>query len=245
MDRQSFIPMGGGGQGQDYIMRMIEEFVTFVGKLMSRIQRGEIKEARKEIETFYRDMLSHDAGLLHTFSDRDLIARLSQGGSFDAAKGLNLAKVLMIDAELLDRTEAGQAAGMPIARVKYLLAFGLLTEAAAKEGDDFPEWAETDLAALAAKLADWELPPDLLRKLFRYEESQGRFGKAEDALFRLQASGFSGIEQEGRLFYARMDALSDEQLMQGNLPREELEEGRARFQQPPGGRNGALASDSA
>jgi hypothetical protein len=237
--------MGGGGQGQDYIMRMVEEFAAFVGKLMSRIQRGEIKEARKEIETFYRDALSHDAGLLHTFSDRDLIARLCRSGTFDAAKGLNLAKVLLIDAELADRTEAGKAAATPFTRVKYLLAFGLLAEAAAQEADDFPDWAEADLAALAAKLADWELPPDSLRKLFRYEESQGRYGKAEDILFRLQASGFPGIEPEGRLFYARMDALSDAQLMQGNLPREELEEGRARFRRPPGGRNGALASDSA
>src|SRR5437879_2465863 len=113
MDRQSFIPMGGGGQGQDYIMRMIEEFATFVGKLLSGIQRGEIKEARKQIENFYRDMLSHDAGLMHTFSDRDLIARLSKDGRFDAVKGLNLAKVLLIDAELAERSEAGQAAGSP------------------------------------------------------------------------------------------------------------------------------------
>ncbi len=225
--------MGGGGQGQDYIMRLIEEFATFLGKLMSRIQRGEIKEARKEMESFYRDMLSHDAGLLHTFSDRDLIARLSPGGSFDAVKGLNLAKVLLIDAELAERTSADQASAMPFARLKCLLAFGLMAEAAAQEADDLPDWAAADLDRLAAKASDWELPPDLLRKLFRYEESQGRYGKAEDALFRLQASGYPDIDQEGRLFYARMDALSDARLLQGNLPRAELEEGRARFRPIP------------
>src|SRR4051812_38968948 len=108
MDRQSFIPMGGGGQGQDYILRMIEEFATFVGKLMSRIQGGEIKQARKEIERFYRDQLSHDAGLLHTFSDRQIIGLLSRGGSFDAVKGLNLAKVLLIDADLDARPDGGE-----------------------------------------------------------------------------------------------------------------------------------------
>ncbi|MBW8889655.1 MAG: hypothetical protein JF616_18010 [Fibrobacteres bacterium] len=210
-------------------MRLIEEFANFVGKIMSRIQRGEIKEARKEIEIFYRDTLSHDAGLMLTFSDRDLIARLSKDGVFDAVKGLNLAKVLLIDAGLAERSEAGQADGNPIARVKYSLAFGLMAEAAAADPEDFPDWAETDLAGLATKLSDWQLPPDLLRKLFRYEESKGRYGKAEDALFRLKASGFPGIEQEGRMFYARMDALSDAQLMQGNLPREELEDGKERF----------------
>jgi len=232
MDRQSFIPMGGGGQGQDYIMRMIEEFATFVGKLLSRIQQGEIKEARKEIERFYRDMLSQDAGLMHTFSDRDLIARLGKDGMFDTIKALNLAKVLLIDAELAERTGAGEAAHPPYARVKYLMAFGLLAEAAAQGLEDIPDWAITDLDALAAKLADWDLPPDLLRKLFRYEESRGRYGKAEDALFRMKASGFPEADREGRMFYARLDALNDAQLKDGNLPREELAEGRARFQAP-------------
>lgn len=52
MDRQTFSPGPLGGEGQDYILRQIEDFAIFLGKLVGLIQRREISIAIKRIETF-------------------------------------------------------------------------------------------------------------------------------------------------------------------------------------------------
>lgn len=213
-------------------MRMIEEFGVFLGKLMARIQGREFSEAVKQIESFYRDTLALDAGLIHTLTDQALIARLSQDGRLDRDNGLNLAKVLLLDADLAQRPDAGQEARVHMARVKYLLAFSLFMEVLLECEGGLPLHAETDLDVLAGKISEWELPLSLAYKLFRYQEHKGLFGKAEDALFRLRESGFPGVAREGREFYRRLASLSDAELIRGNLPRAELAEGRMHFPDP-------------
>ena len=232
MDRQTFSPDAEGGAGRDYILRMIEDFGVFLGKLTARILNREYSEAAKQIESFYREILGSNAGLIHTFSDRTLLSLLLKNGEMDALKCLNLAKVLQIDADLASRSGAGQAQGTPIARVKCLLAFSLLMEVALGGGQTLPAGAETDLDTLAANIADWELPDTLAYKLHRYFEYKGQYGKAEDALFKLKDSGFPEANREGWKFYQRMSALGDVELRQGNLPRAELEEGKRHFTDP-------------
>ncbi len=232
MDRGTFSPDLAGGQGQDYILRMIEEFGVFLAKLTARILNREFSEAMKQIEAFYRENLALDAGLIHTFSDSALIALLLKNGELGAPQVLNLARVLLLDADLTSRPDAGHEDRMPIARVKYLLSFSLLMEIALRDGQSLNAQARTDLDSLAVKIADWELPATLAYKLYRYHEYKGRYGKAEDALFKLMDSGYPEVVSEGRMFYRRLSSLSDAELLQGNLPRAELQDGIKHFSGP-------------
>ena len=156
-----------------------------------------------------------------------MIELLRKDGVLDPIKSVNLAKVLVLDADLAAGPDAGREHLAPMARVKYLLAFSLLMEVGLGAG--LPGHAEPDLEALAARIEDWDLPPGPAYRLFRYLERQRRFGKAEDALFRLKDSGYPEAAREGREFYRRLADLGDEELSRGNLPRAELEEGRRQF----------------
>jgi hypothetical protein len=59
-------------------------------------------------------------------------------------------------------------------------------------------------------------------------ETLGRFDKAENALFELMALDLRFYET-GLLFYQRLLARNDKELIQGKLPRPEVEEGEREF----------------
>ncbi|MDQ6659940.1 MAG: DUF6483 family protein, partial [Chloroflexota bacterium] len=83
------------------------------------------------------------------------------------------------------------------------------------------------------KLADYELPLPLQRKLFRYFEKVGNYAKAEGILFGMLETNDAGREliEEGSDFYNRLAKKSDADLRLGNFSRQESEEGFTQFRQ--------------
>jgi hypothetical protein len=65
--------------------------------------------------------------------------------------------------------------------------------------------------------------------LMIYHEQEGHFAKAEDGLFAMLEAAPDNREALaiGLAFYHRLQALSDETLLMGNLPRDEVEAGLA------------------
>jgi hypothetical protein len=76
------------------------------------------------------------------------------------------------------------------------------------------------------------LPLPTNRKLFQYNEKAGRYARAEDVLFEMLEGDEvpSGLIAEGIAFYHRLMAKSDDELLLGNLSREELREGLAQVE---------------
>jgi hypothetical protein len=85
----------------------------------------------------------------------------------------------------------------------------------------------THIKELVDELADYELPAHLQSHLFRYYEQTGFYDKAENTLYDLLQANMSSsqIHAQGRDFYQRLLAKSDEDLQAGNFSREEAYEG--------------------
>jgi hypothetical protein len=81
-------------------------------------------------------------------------------------------------------------------------------------------------------LQDTELPVRTLAMLMQYYERNGEYGKAEDMLFAMLEAefGHSNIVDFGVAFYKRLLAQSDKALVDGNLPRSEVEYGLKEFE---------------
>ena len=71
--------------------------------------------------------------------------------------------------------------------------------------------------------------------LMQHHERTGEFAKAENALFAMLDAepGNEAIVEFGVAFYKRMLAQSDAALMEGKLPRAEVEEGLKELVQRP------------
>ena len=67
--------------------------------------------------------------------------------------------------------------------------------------------------------------PPIYRRLVNYFAARGRFGKAEDVLFRWLDSGDGEARAAGEEFYGQLFKLDDAILARGNLPRPEAEAG--------------------
>src|SRR5213076_534213 len=80
---------------------------------------------------------------------------------------------------------------------------------------------------LVQRLGDRPLPAPVLRRLFRYLEDRGLYATAEDALYEWLDLNDTDALKEAVMFYERLSQKSDEELVRGNLPRSEVEEGRA------------------
>jgi len=91
------------------------------------------------------------------------------------------------------------------------------------------ERAVAAVAPLLDKLDEYELPFEINDLLWRFHEQTGDFAKAEDALFDLLDDA-PDLVPEGIDFYERLATLTDAELLEGDLPRDEVAAGLAELQ---------------
>jgi hypothetical protein len=82
----------------------------------------------------------------------------------------------------------------------------------------------TDIDELLEEIKMYRLPAKTERLLLTYMESIGHYSKAEDSLYRLWEQG-EDVSVEGDKLYRRLLLKSPEELEQGSLPMDEVEQG--------------------
>jgi hypothetical protein len=207
---------------KDYIMRMIELLVQGIAKIMHLKQENRIEES----ETLFTDTLRKFYGLndksVEELPWTDLMSVASLGGLQDAEKCAFLAQLIKEKADLEQiqgRTAAAQAL--------YAKALNIYISALLADGYyNIPEHRDR-IDEIIGLIAQQVPTIETLQMLFRYYELAGRYGKAEDMLYALLDAGADREEtvEAGRTFYMRLLQRSDIELMEGNLPREEVREG--------------------
>ena len=180
------------------------------------------EEAIHEINESLRTDLGLSARFVKGLTGQDLLGML-RSGLISVDRLVVLAKLIK------ERADINWAQSQPDnGLIRTLKALTLYLEAFGGGQKSAFAGYFSDIEGLADNLGDYQLPPDLRMKLFRYYEQAAKYSKAEDVLFEgLEASAGSGWIEEGRKFYERLAGKSDEELASGNLPREELEESRA------------------
>ena len=214
---------------QDYILRMIEEFMQVLSRIKS-LKRGQLwREADELIDSEFKRLISAGPQAAAQMSETELLAKLIQGEPTQVVhhKALLLTTLLKEAGDLaLTQNRAAES------RACYLKGLNLLLETLARaEASAFPDFVPK-VEAFVQALRDASLPLTTQARLMQHYERIGEFGKAEDALF-----GMLEVEpHEARLldfgigFYERLAGQSDTTLSAGNLPRGELQAGLAELE---------------
>jgi hypothetical protein len=80
---------------------------------------------------------------------------------------------------------------------------------------------------LIGRVTGARLPASVLKRLLRYYEARGMLARAEDILYDWLDTKDPAAPEGGLDFYNRLSAKDDEELKEGGLPRDEVDQGRA------------------
>ena len=214
---------------RDYLLRVIEQMgVAWAGvlRLAGLRQGGQYEAAGQSIDQLLRQFLGLNSGALETVSAAELIGLIRLGRAAAAGDGVVAEKLLLLGALLREQAELHEAHGeSDAAAASGLKALQIYLTVVVEEGIN-DERAVAAVAPLLDKLDEYELPFEINDLLWRFHEQTGDFAKAEDALFDLLDDA-PDLVPEGIDFYERLATLTDAELLEGDLPRDEVAAGLA------------------
>lgn len=204
---------------KDYLLQMVEDMVEMVGKVFGLKQQKKYAEALWEVDDLLSKNFRLNSKLLNSLSTEDMIEMFRLGGAIEADKLQGIARLLQEEGDIyLDMEQKDEG----LTRLMKSLHLYLIADL---HGADhtmlkLPERVEE----LKAQTRGYRLPAKTDKLLLGYEEEQGRYDEAENALYRL-LDQHEITEEEGLSFYQRLMERSDAELTAGGLPRAEVEEG--------------------
>jgi len=208
----------------DLLMRMSEQIGKGLLYVIELKESGKYSEAISELQKVGEKYLGINHTVLDSSSDELLITVLNAGGNFDFVKAILLS-------ELLQRYGEIYALQNDSAKINsyYTKALSLLIEAMLSNEQTRVEDYTPAIDSLINELDKYELSNHFKLKIFLYYERIGKFSKAEDLLFEMVEDPV--VVQEGISFYERLLDKTDEELLEGNLPRDEVEDSLAKLQE--------------
>ena len=202
---------------RDYFMRMIHQLAQVIAKVLGSSQVQQYDAALEDIQLSSKQLLGIDLRLLTTLSDEEFVRLLALGDRFDVEKCVVAGELLRLVGYVREQE------GNEDERVHcYTTSLSLFLELLIRESGVLPKEYYDEIELLIGKLSSYELPLRLKVKLFRYYEAVGKFDSAENTLFEI-ADADHEFAEEGRKFYERLRSKTDDELGNGNLPRDEVE----------------------
>ena len=208
----------------DYILRLISQIARVIARLTGRMKTADPEEFENELDRALKEFAGLGFGLIDSLSLKSLLEILLTDGEVDPGRCLSIAELSALRAGL-DSSEGHDDSAVQrriIAVVLYLEAFLVFRHEILRP-------AVARMEETISELAAYDLPGEVLIRLFRYRAASGDFAAAEDALYEMfdRAIGGPGLRVEAIRFYDGLLALSDEELETGRLPRDEVVEGIA------------------
>ncbi|GIP54615.1 DUF6483 family protein [Paenibacillus vini] len=204
---------------KDYLVRMIEEMTEIIGKVFDLKQQKKWIEALWELDELYKKQFRLNSRLIGSLGAKDIVELMRTGGTVEADKLQSLARLVKEEGEIYSQTGQSDESIFRLMKALHLYL------AAGQHGTDRTLWnLDGEVRELLTRLQGYRLPPDTERLLLSYEESEGRYDQAENALYRLFQDGVA-TKEEGIAFYERLLLIDRERLEQGGLPEQEVREG--------------------
>jgi hypothetical protein len=206
---------------EDYLIRMASQFAEVMARVLGLARSEEYEPALAAIGQSFEGLFGLSEDLVRRLPARELIAMLR----LDATTPAWRERCALMAALLEEQGGLEAARGRhDESRACCLKALNIVIEIA--DGQDLPEQAPR-IDDLIAALAERGLPAETRAGLVRHHEQAGAYARAEDALFAwLEAEpGSPAAIAAGLELYARLLARSDEALVAGNLPRDEVAAG--------------------
>jgi hypothetical protein len=211
---------------QDYILRQIQLAGQAWARIVRLIRDRQFEAARMVLDQAYHQLVGLPSEAVLERDPNDLIARLRFGEAAAAGRDKCLALATLLRASGDVSAAQGDSATAADTYHKALLV--LLDTQLREPGLALPDNVPT-IESLDGELSEHALPIATQQQLLLYYEQASAYAKAEDMLWSmLQATpGDCALVGAGRAMYARLQQLSDAALVDGNLPRAEVEGGLA------------------
>ncbi len=215
---------------RDYLMRMVQDFVKMLLALLEFKKVGNWKEVEANLDRAAQILFQKKRTDLEGLDDEALKRVLLQSGATHEyrLRAQVLTRLLAESAEL-----ASAQGDIERGRSLNLKALNLLLDVLLRCEDverlDFTPSVEGVVDALG----ETPLPSATVLGLMNHYENQGEFAKAEDQLYLICESGQmgAGVQGLGESFYQRLLDQPDWLLLEGGLPRDEVEAGLAEFRE--------------
>ena len=209
---------------QDYIMRMIEQLVRVLMEAAALKKAQKYTEALLTVDQALQQLSGFDSKFVNSLPDDSLIALLKTGDALDADKCIIMADLLEMEGDIYE--VQGQ---FEESYYRHLKALNLFLAAFLSHTQTSLPHHFAQIEPIIEKLEPYDLPRETKHKLWPYYEQVGRYAQAEDLLYELIEAepGSNELVGQGISFYQRLLQRSNQQLITGNLPRAEIEEGLA------------------
>jgi hypothetical protein len=210
---------------QDYILRLVQEMVQVLARVVFLKSRREYEQAMREINEALRALDGTDGQGTSALLPEEWIALCQKHESGASGLTIATADLLRFKGELL--SEQGRLAEAHDSRVAALALF--LEAILAGQTFVSVELLEK-VERLVEETADGPRTTAVWLRLVHYFEARDKLALAEDALFAWLESGDVNAIAEGFSFYDRLLTKTDAELERGGLPRNEVEQGRVDLQ---------------
>jgi hypothetical protein len=205
---------------RDFVHRTIQKMTRALACVLHLKEHQEYEQALREIGRALREFGEGDESSDHRRSFDDWLALCRKHPESAGGVMLAVGDVLKEQSEIFSLQ--GKAADALCARQ---LAAGIFIEAMLREECFVSGDLVSKVEQLVEQCSGSPMPPELLCRLVTYFEVRGDFARAEDALFEWIETDDPDAASEGRTFYQRLAAMSDDTLAQGGLTRAEIEHG--------------------
>ena len=204
---------------RDYLMKLIETLSTVIARVLLKKEVKNYEGAEEELVSAAKSLAGLDLNLIKILSAEDIISLMKTSDIF-AGRCLISAELLKQYGDILsDKGKAQESLKL------YMKSLWLYLEAILTKELPAPEDYYERVDFMIKNLALLEFPDQLKLKVFEYYEFSGRYSKAEDILFELIESDFKNIHNTGKQFYRDLSLKTDDELINGNFSREEIEDG--------------------
>jgi hypothetical protein len=214
----------------DYIMRIIEQFINAMALILRYQKADEYEKALQTTGDTFTKIFGAGSDFFNSLADQDLINLLKTNGALDKDKTIMIAALLKIEGDLFESQKNSDESSH-----RYLKSLNLYLESYLNDNPNGR--AQTistdyynDIENLLQKLDSYELPPQTKNRIWQYFEKEGKYSRAEDLLYELyEETPEDDLFGQGISFYDRLMQKNDQQLNAGDLPRDEVEEGRLKW----------------
>lgn len=211
---------------KDYILRLAEQIGYEISILVGLRKRNRHEDELLTIDNLLLKFTGMTSRFINSLSDEMFLQSLSPMGKINVDISLWISALLKEEGEAYDALNNSHES-----YYRYVKSLYLLLELLHQEHIAFDSPLYEDAKDLISKLASYELPTYLQRKLFRYYEQIGMYAQAENILFDdLEKDASTVMLEQGREFYQRLLTKSTLDLQNGNFSSEEAQEGLEQLQ---------------
>jgi tetratricopeptide (TPR) repeat protein len=207
---------------RDYILRLVDQLVRVLTDAFGLTHTKDFEGGLQTLDQFLREVFGWNSEFVNAMPDDYLVGMLKTGERLDVDQVMVLAVLLKSEGDIY--AAQGETAKAYHRHLKALNLF-LAARASGVPRAVPDEWDQTE--EVIEKLAEYELPPATMRRLWRYFQKMGQYTKAEDMLWTLlSATEFDPeVAEEGVRFYEELLTWDDTALGAASLSRAELAEG--------------------